>query len=268
MKSELADFRHKIYHIICIYCLCSDSSAEMRPRNISPITHRSRSPVGSRICAKYETQSDHVHQEEWTRPRRHHRTERDRDGAERVHRGHRRFDGGHSRRNKILPAPDYVANPSKWTKYELSDDGTEALRQSGMSDDQVNKFAAFQFLKELRAMKKREEGEEEEEEGEAEGKVVFRNPKKSKDREVVSFRENEGRSRAEGTGGKEGVSMEGFGSSGVLKMPEYVVGGGQEKIRGQRKGKRQLQVVGELDDIHTKTKLCVNLSHLADEEDD
>lgn len=222
----------------------------------------------------------HKAQEEWVRPRsRDYRTERGAGGgAERVNRGHRRFDG-RRREKKILPAPDFLVNPSKWTKYDLADDGTEGLMRSGMSDDQVNKFVAFQFLNELRERKKRERGEGEEDGEEGEGRVLFRNPKRSKGLETSLPAGSEG-SDAEGTESKKGVSAGGFGSGGVLKMPEYVVGGGKQQgvvggAKGQkRRGKQQLEVImeegnGEVaESVGTKSKSCISLSHLAEEEED
>ena len=72
-------------------------------------------------------------------------------------------------------------NPSKWTKYDLSTDGTEALKKSGMTEDQVNSFAAFQFLRELRERRERE-GREEEEEGGSEESGVQESEKEQKRR--------------------------------------------------------------------------------------
>ena len=249
----------------------SDKSAEVSPQK-SP--RRSRSPADSR----HETQEHHS--EEWRRPREHHRIGRGRDSDERTQsrdwsgrrrertkQDHRRFDGRYGRQKKALPAPDHVVNPSKWTKYDLSNDGTEGLKESGMSDDQVNKFAAFQFLKELRERKERESGETGEEEP-GEGRVVFRKPKRSKGEKAVSSPED-------GDQRHEAASMDGgFGSSGVLKMPEYVVGGGEER-KVQRKGRKRLQLEGEEGDlgdgnksktVRVKPKSCVSLSHLAEED--
>ena len=60
-----------------------------------------------------------------------------------------RADGRYSRTHNR--EPDYVRNPSKWTKYDLKEDGSQVLR--GMSQDQVNKYAAFQFLDEIKKRK-------------------------------------------------------------------------------------------------------------------
>lgn len=243
---------------------CSDNTAEERPQKNDASdrpTHQSRLPVSS----KYEAQRAKIDRSE------DYRTERGRGGG--AEGGHRRFEGRRIRREKkILPAPDYLVNPCRWTKYNLADDGTEGLRRSGMSDDQVNNFAAFQFLNELRERKKREREEGEEERGAEEGKVLFRNPKKSKGEDTVS----EGRSDAERT--KEVVGTGDFGSGGVLKMPEYVVGGGKHRgvggVRGQRRqGQQQLQVIeeegsgGVTASVGTKTKSCISLSHLEQEEE-
>lgn len=264
----------------------SDKSAEMSPQKSF---HHPRAPVDSR---QRNPSTQGHHREEWRRPREHHRIKgserprnrdsrirdrdertggRDQSGTQREESqwDRRRFDGRYGRQKKILPAPDYVVNPSKWTKYDLSNDGTEGLKESGMSDDQVNKFAAFQFLKELRERKERESGDRGKEE-EGEGRVVFRKPKRLRE---------EGASNPEGEGSdgkKKAVSMGGgFGSSGVLKMPEYVVGGGEKRrVRGLRKIRKgeeegNFAVNGNKSKtVGVKPESCVSLSHLAEEEDD
>jgi hypothetical protein len=203
-------------------------------------------------------------EEEWRhrRPRELARIDR-REGD----RDHRRFDGRHRGRSyqrKITSVPDHVANPTKWKKYDLTVDGTEGLKRSGMSDDQVNKYAAFQFLKELRERRKKESGEggEDLEEGE-EGKVVFRKPKKGK---IEVSLAPEGEDSNGGARGKEAVGTGEFGSSGVLKMPEYVVGGGEEQ--GVRRRIRSRGKIGKAEAVGTKPTSCISLSHLAEEEEE
>ena len=75
--------------------------------------------------------------------------------------------------------PDYVKNPSKWTKYELKDDGSEVLR--GMSQDRVNKYAAFQFLDEVKKRKMSTRLQQDSEDSITDGvaKVVFKKPLKN-----------------------------------------------------------------------------------------
>lgn len=199
-------------------------------------------------------------------------------GSERFGRGFKRpkrSDVGSRHYPKKLPTPDYVVNPSKWTKYELSNDGSEALKRSGMTDDQVNKFAAFQFLKELRERKNREAMEAEEAVSVSEGgerKVVFKNPGKRKLKEAgetPGSRKSAGNSR---TGGM--LSGAGVGA-GVVKMPEYVVGGevggATERRRRGPGGRKQLHVLGgESREERTKSvgTSSVSLSHLADVEEE
>ena len=57
------------------------------------------------------------------------------------------------RRSRSAKIPDFIKNPAKWTMYDLSDDGTEILSEEGLSDDQVNKRAAFQFLEEMKRLR-------------------------------------------------------------------------------------------------------------------
>jgi len=177
--------------------------------------------------------------------------------------------------------PDYVVNPAKWTKYDLTNDGTKELRRSGMNAEQVNKYAAFEFLNTL----KKNEDEVDSmgninEGGEAgsSGKVVFKKPT----RKMVPGEKNAGEDRGgrkEGGGGR----FVGGAAAGVAVMPEYVVGR-EKKLAGgnERKGKKQLGVLGgrtEVEEeenggeIETKTsgkskssQPSISLSHL-DEED-
>ena len=193
--------------------------------------------------------------------------------------------------------PDYVKNPSKWTKYDLKEDGSQVLR--GMSEDQVNKYAAFQFLDQVKKRKtafslehggETGSGESEEREGKSSAKVVFKKP----------------RSRAAKPGSREGpgsdvrtgdaassVGAHG-GLSGGIKMAEYVVGSKSaaqlQRERRQKKTKlislqseeggagSQVELDGK---VHVskkeigrsvgakskKTAGAVCLSHLEEEED-
>ena len=204
----------------------------------------------------------------------HRRRGRDDRRVERVNRDYRRRDErvrGNWKRSgyqRIQPAPDHVVNPSKWTRYDLSEDGTEGLKRSGMSDDQVNKFAAFQFLKDMRERKKREQaGAKEVEGGEGEKRVMFRNPVKAKETSSESRGEGRGRDGAISTGG-------GGAGAGVIKMAEYVVGSGVEQRvgrAGRRLRKRQLQVTSEEEGAGTepvkKASSCISLSHLEELDD-
>ena len=125
-----------------------------------------------------------------------------------------------------------------------------------MTEDQVNTFAAFEFLKELRERKKREERGREGGE-----RVLFKTPSK---------RARKGPSEAE----EKAAVLSGAGvGAGVIKMAEYVVGGGgQGEAQGPR-GKGRRQVVGEESEPANVTsvsakKTSVNLSHLLELEDE
>ena len=53
-------------------------------------------------------------------------------------------------RSRPVPkVPNYVIAPKKWTRYDLTEDGTNKQDFEGMNDDQVNRKAAFDFLNEL-----------------------------------------------------------------------------------------------------------------------
>ena len=210
--------------------------------------------------------------------------ERERYQGQREHgdgRGRKTFQDNRGRRNdyrtKNQPAPDYVVNPSKWKKYDLSRDGTEGLKRSGMTDDQVNSFAAFQFLRELRERKEREmaAGEEEiEVDSRGERKVLFR---KLARRKPDGGRGGSGGDRDSALAGehKERVFAGGAGAGvGVVKMAEYVGGEGQGGgASGRRARKRkQLQALGEQEDETTppqkQQRSCISLSHLAELDDE
>ncbi len=190
-------------------------------------------------------------------------------------------------RTKHQPAPDYIINPSKWKKYNLSHDGTEGLKHSGMTDDQVNSFAAFNFLQELRERKERDRemaaGEEEEIELDSRGerKVVFW--KSSKRKQQSGDREGGGedsRPAAKSAGDEERVCAGGAGvGAGVVKMAEYVVGEGGGASGGRKGRKRkQLQLTREEEEgeevggtaPQKPHSSSISLSHLAElnEEED
>lgn len=128
-----------------------------------------------------------------------------------------------------------------------------------MTEEQVNTYAAFQFLREMRERREREEGEEE---GGGEG-VVFRKPRRGKKKGEEG---GEGElSRSGEKGGKRTVLSGAGVGAGVIKMAEYVVGGDRKRKR------KQLQVTGEDQDkdratvSKVKKTSCVSLSHLEEE---
>ena len=63
---------------------------------------------------------------------------------------HRSHHVEHRRGRRPARVPDHVRNPRKWTKYDLSDDGTHNSEYEGLSSDQLNRRAAFEFLNQLR----------------------------------------------------------------------------------------------------------------------
>ena len=191
----------------------------------------------------------------------------------------RRNDRGGGRDFRAPSRPDYVVNPAKWTKYDLTNDGTKDLKRSGMNAEQVNKHAAFEFLNALRKDDDdNNEGSVEEGEAESGGKVVFRKPT----RKMAQGGNNIGGDQ----GGRDGGGGRFVGGvTGMSVMPEYVVGrekpaGGKER---ERKGRKQLAVFGsrttteEKDgEVETKgssekiksSQHCISLSHLGEDEDD
>ena len=77
-----------------------------------------------------------------------------------------------SRHSSHLSTPDYLKHPERWIKYDLKQDGTEKLH--GMTAEQQNKAAAFEFLREVR--KSDEDKITNETEYDTTKKVVFKKP--------------------------------------------------------------------------------------------
>lgn len=143
------------------------------------------------------------------------------------------------------PVPGYVRHPEKWKRYDLTEDGTESMK--GLSEDQVNRAAAFNFLGELRARKVAAAREDEKpfDTSGASGSqpVLFRKPMARSSHlkprpHSTSLKQNLQSSEAakEILRGTDVAVDEKFGAVGgdakmssrmegqVLKMPEYVVG--------------------------------------------
>ena len=143
-------------------------------------------------------------------------------------------------------------HPAKWTKYDLSDDGTKELKKRGMSAEQINKFAAFQFLKELKNRKgEAAEGDCNEGEEAIRGqKIIFKKPPGrdgTQEQKVLTSGSGAEKVSGKDTAGdfEDGGRRGGVGA-GVILMPEYVVGG--KKKGGEGKWKRKkLQVVGRVE---------------------
>ena len=91
--------------------------------------------------------------------------------------------------------------------------------------------------------------------------MVFKNPRKSK--KDGSMTADDAKPKPEGGNVVSGAGV----GAGVIKMAEYVVGGGaREKGRGsqQRKGRSER----DLDGAGVKRTSCVSLSHLAEEDEE
>ena len=149
------------------------------------------------------------------------------------HRDSRKHGHGSRERGR---EPDYVRNPSKWTKYDLKEDGSQVLR--GMSEDQVNKYAAFEFLDQVKKRKimsgLEQSGDtdpDEEEIASESAKVVFKKPKRKVGRS--EHKESLDRDRTVDT------QQSHVGSGGGVKMAEYVVGSkAAARLQRERKQKR------------------------------
>ena len=66
--------------------------------------------------------------------------------------------------------PDYVKSPHKWKKYDLTKDGSE--HYGGLSEEQINKKAAYEFLSSLRTNSPVTENEY----STNDSKIIFRKP--------------------------------------------------------------------------------------------
>ncbi|KAF1740298.1 hypothetical protein MXB_2292 [Myxobolus squamalis] len=58
-----------------------------------------------------------------------------------------------SNKNSLNSTPEYEKNPDKWIKYSLENDGTSLIYGSGLSSNEINRKAAFEFFQELRLRK-------------------------------------------------------------------------------------------------------------------
>lgn len=128
---------------------------------------------------------------------------------------HRRHH--HVTREVRRPArvPDHVVHPKKWTKYDLTDDGTKNSDFKGLTSDQVNRKAAFEFLNTL----KHKDSETTPSETTPAGTslpVKFKKP--SKVVKEVSKEPGHDTCQPASTGSS------GPHGSGAMVMPEYVVG--------------------------------------------
>ena len=115
--------------------------------------------------------------------------------------------------------PDHMAHPKKWTKYDLSDDGSKNSDFEGLTSDQVNRKAAFEFLDALKHK------DSETTPSDTSLPLKFKRPAKPRVvKEVTSH------------GGSQS-SVSGHSSSGgaaAVVMPEYVVGAKQQRTVARR----------------------------------
>ena len=147
------------------------------------------------------------------------------------------------RRSRSTKVPDFVKNPAKWTMYDLSDDGTENLSEDGLSDDQVNKRAAFQFLEKMKKLKADRDPENSESDvSDSKSRHGESSSHSSSASHKLIFHKPEQLTTAEGgsPGEQPRLKSTGCSSSAVVRMPEYVVGGKDSSRRKRPK----LKVVG------------------------
>lgn len=176
-----------------------------------------------------------------------------------------------SRRSQTTP--DYIRNPHKWKKYDLTDDGSKDLEER-LTDDQVNRRTALSFIADLRERKETEHLADYHQHSQTsinpdQIKITFRNPKHAGKKSGDSQSEQEARGEV-GSGPQltsrkavKGLSST-TQSSGLFRMPEYVVGG---------KRKRTVKEAGSssADSCNSSNKTkkgMITLSHLNDDEDD
>lgn len=95
----------------------------------------------------------------------------------RSHSGYYTRRGGGARKDhRSRQEPDYIKNPRKWKKYDLREDGTDKMEYKGLTDEQRNKKAAFEFLSTLRQNQSKSVEEEREETLKASDRLVFKKP--------------------------------------------------------------------------------------------
>ena len=135
----------------------------------------------------------------------------------------------------------------------MKDDGSQVLR--GMSQDQVNKYAAFQFLDEIKKRKSsssltQDSDNTTESDNSAEmTKVVFKRPSRSVSKSGKQNRTGLGDSLRKEDGDLKTKSQEGHsasdGSGGGIKMAEYVVGSkaAAQLHRERRRQRKAMQLV-------------------------
>ena len=168
-------------------------------------------------------------------------TSRDRSPHRRQH---------HVTRERHRPArvPCHVVHPKKWTKYDLSDDGTKNSDFKGLSSDQVNRKAAFEFLNTLKH-KDSETTPSETTPTDTSLPLKFKKPSKVMKEVSKETKDHD----------HDHQSVSGPHSSGAMLMPEYVVG-----------AKKQQRPARPTAQASRSSASSVMLSHLGndDEEDE
>ncbi len=140
---------------------------------------------------------------------------------------------------------------SKWTKYDLKDDGTEQL--SGLSAEKINRTVAYQFLDQL---KQRNQPEKDDPQDVGNKKVVFKKPTRSKGANSDTVKNPAAGLQDETEGSKE------------QKSDGSMVGGeGKKKTTSNKKDSGCGMTSGTDKQPKVRTKPSIVLSHL-DECDD
>ena len=167
------------------------------------------------------------------------------------------------------PIPDYKVNPHKWKKYDLTDDGSESLSLAGLSDEQINKRAAFQFLSNLKSRKREEEGESMEvEEMDSNTKtIVFKKPKTkpkaatdTKDSQTPQLHSATDSDTRTSTGTDSSTGDKGSYKGGVYVMPEYSVGSSDRRTTKRKQPTSS--------NSSTSSNKSLHLDHLYDDDDE
>lgn len=173
----------------------------------------------------------------------------------RVQRRHHVTQGGGRRPARV---PDHVTHPQNWTKYDLSDDGTQNSEYEGLSSDQLNRRAAFEFLQ-LRS--KEEESRDQDTTPTSAsssrcGQLNFKKPRSEKNKDLKLTR------KTVDEGGHQNTAHY---QSGALRMPEYVVG--SKQARDRLSVRKASQPEGEGVE-RTSSASSVRLSHLGSREEE
>ena len=170
--------------------------------------------------------------------------------------------------------PDYIRNPHRWKKYDLTDDGSiKKDFGDGLTDDQVNRRAALSFIADLRKRKESERHTDVHEDlphtdaTSDQPKIIFRNPKnpgrKCRGSQIEDETQGKAGSRPQLTSDH---AMEVSGGctrdSGIFRMPEYVVGSKRNRTS------REVESSGSCSTSCKTKKKMVTLTHLNEDEEE